>query len=243
MSLVLPPQEMRFMNESDDQFIKIGLQNYNELKKYGFNNNTTLLDIGCGYGRLAYSINSNLPSFKGRYYGVDILEKHINWCKEIFEKDLRNYKFNNIDVKNDRYNSSNSKHANDFQFDYDDETLDFVSLFSVFTHMHGNEMENYFSEIKRMLKPGGICVVTVFIYDEQRLETINSRSSGITLHHVLDGHTRYYNIDDPLHAIAFEKSFIMELINSFDLTILDCKLGNWVSAVSDRYQDLLVIKK
>lgn len=77
--LSLPPQELRFMNEGDEKFLKIGRENLNILREYGFNASHYILDIGCGYGRLAYAIINNI-NFQGKYIGVDILPKHLSWC-------------------------------------------------------------------------------------------------------------------------------------------------------------------
>ena len=53
-----------------------------------------------------------------------------------------------------------------------DNSFDLVFLTSVFTHMFAGDVENYLSEISRVLKPGGKCLITWFLLDEV------SRKSG-----------------------------------------------------------------
>ncbi len=51
------------------------------------------LDLGCGYGRLAYALNTEVPNFRGRYIGLDILVRHIEWCQQEIERRLPNFTF------------------------------------------------------------------------------------------------------------------------------------------------------
>ncbi|MFZ5759998.1 MAG: hypothetical protein ACOY32_10285 [Thermodesulfobacteriota bacterium] len=67
----LPPDKLRFMNEDDDKFLRIGRQCLDLLADKGFNRFSSLIDIGSGYGRLAYAILDRFD-FQGNYTGVDM---------------------------------------------------------------------------------------------------------------------------------------------------------------------------
>jgi 2-polyprenyl-3-methyl-5-hydroxy-6-metoxy-1,4-benzoquinol methylase len=41
--------------------------------------NGSILDVGCGYGRLAYALHS--MDFNGSYHGIDILKNQIDWLQ------------------------------------------------------------------------------------------------------------------------------------------------------------------
>ena len=56
--------------------------------------------------------------------------------------------------------------ATQFTFPYKAKSFDVIFLFSVFTHMLPDEIEHYLKEISRMLKPGGICLTTLFLYED-----------------------------------------------------------------------------
>lgn len=66
-------------------------------------------------------------------------------------------------------------------------------------------MQNYLSEIHRVLKPAGRFFSTFFLFDEDRLARIAKLEAPLCIEHVLDDHTRYRNAADKLHAISFEK--------------------------------------
>jgi SAM-dependent methyltransferase len=145
------------MGDDDDALLSVGSDCARLLQEWGLDNNSSLLDIGSGYGRLAFGLME--CGFRGEYHGVDILPAHVKWCQD----NIPNFNFQLLDVKNDRYNPSNSQDAATFVFPFADETFSHVCLFSVFTHVGSEVVENYINEIRRMLKPGGRCIFTVFL--------------------------------------------------------------------------------
>jgi SAM-dependent methyltransferase len=69
------------MNESDERFLAIGNQSAQLLIEQGLGAADSILDVGCGYGRLAFGLLSQLD-FKGRYEGFDVLQRQIDWCRK-----------------------------------------------------------------------------------------------------------------------------------------------------------------
>ena len=242
-NIELPPMELRFMNETDEQFIDIGLSNFSLLEISCFEDDSRILDLGCGYGRLAYALNMERPSFSGEYLGLDILDKHIAWCKKAFGKKRELFKFDSIDVKNDRYHVAGTISPSEYSLPVDENYFDYVSLFSVFTHMYEADILNYLNEINRVLKPGAICVATFFTYNDAVLAKVNNRGGGITLTHQLNEHTRYFNSEDPLHAIAFEHGYLLDTITRCGFSVESTISGHWAGGPSPHYQDVFVIKK
>ncbi len=75
----------------------------NELKlliNYGLLPSSTILDVGCGPGRVAISLVYYLNN-EGRYFGYDPLEKSIQWCKENISIKNNNFKFDHINIYNE----------------------------------------------------------------------------------------------------------------------------------------------
>ncbi len=240
--LPLPPVYLRFMNESNERFLKTGEEFLQILRQYGFGANSSVLDIGCGYGRLAYGIITNMD-FRGQYLGADILPKHVQWCRDTITLAHGNFQFEVLSIHNARYNPRGLFDARTYRFKIANDTFDYGALFSVCTHMYEPEIWNYLGEIKRILKPGGICVSTFFLFDEARLPAITDAQHSMSMKFTLNDHTRYHNAEDPLHAIAYERQYATELIACQGLGLLDCTYGNWAGDGGGTYQDLGVFKK
>ncbi len=102
VALPIAPQVLRFMNETPEQFYSIGDELLRDLKELaGFSVKSHMLDIGSGYGRLAYAIMRN-GGFKGQYTGLEILKKHCEWCQANLESLDRRFKFRHLDIINER---------------------------------------------------------------------------------------------------------------------------------------------
>jgi SAM-dependent methyltransferase len=231
------------MRENDETFRSIGSQNLNVLRKYGFSKNSILLDIGSGYGRLAYAILENMKDFQGKYVGIDILPRHIKWCQEAISSFDSNFVFNHMDIQNDRYNPGGNLKAEEANFNLTNSAYDVCSLFSVFTHMHENEIEIYLNKIYKRLKAGGTCVATFFLLHPERVEKLLNSSGGLTMDYQLNDYTRYHNPDDMLHAISFDEEHIIELTEKFGFVLTSVTYGCWSGEKSEHYQDIVVLEK
>ncbi|HEX7343207.1 MAG TPA: class I SAM-dependent methyltransferase [bacterium] len=240
--LPLPPQALRFMNESDERFLKTREEFLRILRQCGFGANSSVLDIGCGYGRLAYGIIANMD-FRGQYLGVDILPKHVQWCSDAITPEHGNFQFEVLNIHNACYNPRGLFDARTYRFKISDATFDYGALFSVFTHMYEPEIRNYLGEIKRILKPGGTCVSTYFLFDEARLPAITDAQHSMSMEFTLNEHTRYHNAEDPLHAIAYERNHAIDQITGFGFDLLECTYGSWAGDGGESYQDLVVFRK
>ena len=99
--------------------------------------NLNILDLGCGVGK-----NSNyLAKLDNTVVGLDISSEAIRISKERAEK---------LNIKVDyRVSNIGSKYA--FDEEYFDVVIDVISSNS----LNEAERENYLSEVKRVLKPGG----------------------------------------------------------------------------------------
>jgi ubiquinone/menaquinone biosynthesis C-methylase UbiE len=120
-----------------------------------------VLDVGCGVGRVAIPLTKYLKD-NGSYEGFDVVPKEIKWCQKNISPRFPNFNFQLADVYNKAYNPYAKHEASKYKFPYDDDTFDFVFLTSVFTHMLTKDMENYLSEIVRVLKKGGNALSLIF---------------------------------------------------------------------------------
>tara|TARA_B110000879_G_C11150562_1_gene504394 strand:- start:1568 stop:2257 length:690 start_codon:yes stop_codon:yes gene_type:complete len=200
-----------------------------------------VLDIGCGSGRLSIPLTDYLKA--GSYDGFDVIKTEINWAQNNISNKFSNFKFTHVDVTNNIYNEGNQT-ADSFKFPYDDNTFDFIYLNSVFTHMRTDDVKNYLSEISRVLKSGGKCLITYFLLNDISKELINNDKSIIKFKYFIDDFMTNDN-ENPEEAIAFQEDFILSL---YDLNNLEVQsplnYGSWCSRPEYlSFQDIIVATK
>lgn len=144
----IPPAALRYRvggRPGIELFLSIGKSNSEEiesaLKKIGrdLNSFENVLDFGCGCGRtLIWFVNK-----KPKFYGTDIDSDAINWCRQ-------NLAFGEFTL--------NSKLP---PLEHSDDSFDFIYSISVFTHLNKDHQFQWLSELKRVLRPNGILIITV----------------------------------------------------------------------------------
>jgi SAM-dependent methyltransferase len=181
-----------------------------------------VLDVGCGAGRIAFPLATYLDK-RGSYDGFDISKDAIRWCQKAYRK-YPNFHFQVADIYNGQYNSTGKIQSINYKFPYGDASFDFVFLVSVFTHMLPPEVERYTSEISRVLKPSGRCLITYFILDPKL-----SSYEGCDVNFKFDkGGYRIMDEQMPESAVAYPESTIRELYSKNKLTIIEPVLyGKW----------------
>lgn len=132
----------------------------------GLTSRSTVLEIGCGLGRVAFALRYVLQ--QGNYSGLEICEYKVKFLKEHFEPAHRNFSFTHADVHNTEYNPQGRHPANGYDFPFSDASFDLIFAASVFTHMLPEGVERYILEAGRMLRPGGRCVFSFLLLDHYR---------------------------------------------------------------------------
>lgn len=129
--------------------------------------------MGCGIGRKTIPLTKYLDK-TGRYEGFDIIKTEVDLCKKRISTKYPNFHFQRVDIFNECYNPKGKYKASEFKFPFENEFFDFVVLGSIFTHMLPEDIENYLSEIARVLKKGGRFLITFFLLNKESLELINA---------------------------------------------------------------------
>jgi len=107
----------------------------------------TVLDFGCGCGRVL----RHWKSVKGpKYYGTDYNPDLIAWCQRKLGG-LAEFKTNKLSPP----------------LDYQNEKFEFIYAISVFTHLTEDLLFTWMQELSRVLKKGGLLLVT--LHGESRL--------------------------------------------------------------------------
>lgn len=206
----------------------------------GLKPNEDVLDVGCGCGQMAAPLTKYLN--KGATYeGFDIVPALIKWCVANISSKYQNFHFQLADIFNKGYNPKGKFKASEYRFPYQDESFDFVFLKSVFTHMLPQDMENYLSEVSRVLKKGQRCLITYFLLNAQSLALIDAKLSTLDFKYGF-GNYRTISKTTSENAVAYTEEYIHKLYEKFGLKIVNSiQYGSWCGRKDYlSYQDIII---
>ncbi len=242
---LLPPKALRrYVGGTDSEYQAIGdiavgyLIKLCELQPCD-----AVLDVGCGSGRTAMSLTSYL-NHEGRYAGFDISGEAIEWCTQNISPSHPNFDFKVVDIYNSLYNPKGRYQPSEFRFPYSDASFDVVSLTSVFTHLLPPDVDNYMHEISRVLKPGGRCMSTYFLLNEESAALIKTRKATYKFKHVRQGY-RTIDAKRPEAAIALPEVFVRDTHGTCGLKIREpLRYGSWCGRTDYMdFQDFVFAEK
>jgi SAM-dependent methyltransferase len=198
-----------------------------------------VLDVGCGIGKQAVPLTQFL-SPKGSYEGFDIVEEGVQWCEQQITGRYPNFKFRHVDVFNKHYNPDGSVLPSEWKFPYSDAEFDFVYLISVFTHMLPDAVQNYVSEISRVLKPGARSFISFLLLNDESRTLIAQGKSTIPLTHDLGGYT-VLDPEFPETTVGLPEDFVRERFEESGLAISAVHYGSWCGRYpTNFYQDIVL---
>jgi SAM-dependent methyltransferase len=122
------------------------------LDRAGLRDAGYVIDVGCGTGRLGLALRG-FPNVK--YMGIDVVPEMITFAREKCGRDDWHFAV-----------------VEGLAIPEDDKSADYVSFFSVITHLSPRDSFHYLTDAKRTLKPGGKIVASFLdrnIKDHHRL--------------------------------------------------------------------------
>ncbi|TSD93145.1 class I SAM-dependent methyltransferase [Skermania sp. ID1734] len=226
-----------------DKYHAVGTEFVRYFTEYGLSPDASVLDIGCGSGRIAIALTEFL-SPGANYQGFDIVPSAIEWCQREISSRYNNFEFYVADVRNRFYNPNGPVTGSQYRFPHDDSTFDFVFLTSVFTHLLPADLENYLAEIARVLKPGGRCLATFFLANDESLEHLATGRSDIAFDYSFDHH-RVMNPEVPEFAVCYDEPYVTKLLANNGLSVLGpVRYGSWCGRKQfTSYQDFIVMER
>lgn len=172
----------------------------------------SVLDVGCGAGRLAYGLIA-VDAPVVRYEGVDVMAPPIAWCRDTISPVQPAYRFRTIDVYNERYNPTGSQAAIGVALPFDDRTFDIAYAYSVFSHMHTEDVRAYLFEFARLLSDDGVAMVTAFVEEDVPDEVVNPPGyQGIAW-------------GGALHCVRFARAHFEEVVGDAGMRISNFEHG------------------
>lgn len=204
------------------------------------NENSQVLDIGSGIGRIAIPLAGYLS---GQYHGFDAVKQGVDWCKKKISTKFTNFDFLYVDLFNDLYKDKGIDAAT-FEFPYEKSSFDFACAISVFTHMIPEEVENYLAQSNQVLKSGGFLVATFFILDDESKKQMSQKADFNFKYN----YGNYALMDNDVKSanVAFEYEYLKKFIDANNFEIVNYIGGHWCGRpkqLSIGFQDILILRK
>jgi SAM-dependent methyltransferase len=143
-NLPLPPEELRLhvgKTTSAANYWSQGVSSSTRvLEVFGTVPQKPILDWGCGSGRTLRWLVCH-EAWRHHYHGCDVDRAAIDWLRSVCRL--------NLEVCND-----------DPPLPYGDGLFGGLYAFSVLTHIHPDRHRSWYSELRRVLEPGGIAYLT-----------------------------------------------------------------------------------
>lgn len=226
MQIPLPGEELQLGvgPETGEEYLRIGrVVREALLDEAGIGPAGSVLDIGCGSGRMARHFVDYLKP-PGRYVGMDIQRSFIDWCNEHISSASGAFKFHHQDIYNGGYNPEGNVRASEYRFPFEDESFDAVILYSVFTHLLPGDADNYMREISRLLKPGGRVYSTWYLLTP-------------------DAEVEYLMPSLKEGQVGYGFPHLAGLLESYGLRVSGYRLGRGNGGESEIWQDLLWLRR
>jgi SAM-dependent methyltransferase len=217
------------------------------LRVYGrLGRRSRVLEIGCGLGRIAFALRYLLA--EGAYTGFEIVREKVEFLQRAFTSAHANFAFVWADVANTYYNPNGRHRASEYVFPAADASQDLVYAASVLTHMAPENAERYVAESARVLRPGGRCLLSVFVLDNYRPGVPRPSAFGsaaFAFDHGDGAGWAYVVPENPEQMTAFSEARLRAFADAAGLRVVEIVPGMW-SGSHEQWvgmQDLLVLER
>lgn len=166
----------------------------------------TVLDFGCGCGRLARQLIQQRPRPR-RYLGLDLHKGMVRWAQDNLQPAAEGFEFQHHDVYNASFNP-NAAAPGVAPFPVEDHSISLLIAWSVFTHLTQEQCEHYLRESARVLRPDGVLFSTWFLFDKSAFPMMQDFQNTLYINHV-----------DPTNAAIFDGNWLVKLASDLGLSV------------------------
>lgn len=152
----------------DGDYDLIGRIELSALLAAGLKPEHTLVDFGCGTGRLATHVIPRLP--RGAYVGIDISRTMLAHARSSVDAQCAGASC-----------QVTWKHQTATAFDLPSESVDFLAAFSVFTHMEHEDSYRYLLDSRRIARAGARFVFSCLPMDLAAARAIFLASASLSV--------------------------------------------------------------
>jgi ubiquinone/menaquinone biosynthesis C-methylase UbiE len=149
-------------------FDTVGRLELEFLTREGLRSTDTLVDLGCGTGRLAVHAVAVLTG--GHYVGIDISRTMLDEARKRVEQAIP-----------DPPCRVSWMHQTSQVFELDDGSVDMICAFSVINHMEHEDAYLYLKEALRIVRPGGRFVFSCLPVGTDRAREVFLKSAGMDM--------------------------------------------------------------
>jgi len=221
----LPPRSISFVGEGDFEAIEEEFLGYLQ-ELCGLKPGERVLEVGCSAGRIALPFSRYLDE-AGSYDGFDVLEDHVRWCRGHIASRRTNFRFIRADIRSPMYNPRGRFAPSEYRFPFDDALFDFALMTSVATHILPDGAAHYLAETGRVLRPGGRCLITWFLLDDEAERRIREGTSRTRFEHDAGG-CRVVDAGVPESVVAYREEDVRRLYLRHGLEIAEpIRWGGW----------------
>jgi ubiquinone/menaquinone biosynthesis C-methylase UbiE len=219
----------------------VGMYLLLDLLHYGLilDRNASVVDVGCGCGRLAAHLAPILGN-EGRYQGFDTWAKGIDWAKKNISSVYPSFRFERLGSTRWSKDPGYVGEAA-FELSVEDGSCDAVVAASLFTHLSFDAALHYLKEFARILKPSGRAYITFFIHNEEAQRLLARQPMRPNAHGAVFQHRDYFDM-------FFTEDAIASLLGQAGLEAMIKRYGYWRGNDTGGrrrigFQDLLILRR
>lgn len=201
----------------------------------------SILDIGCGTGKLSLAADGVMGPH-GHYTGIDVRAEDVAFSASHYP--AGRFEFIRIEVRNAFYNEQGHARA---LWPLLDGSRDVVTALSVWTHFMEDDARFYLAEVARVLKPGGVAVLTFFLMDSEYERRLPERKGEKWVFDVAcPASAHWYHpswASVPENAIGVRPEGVRSLLAGLPLDWTATYSGHWKGTPGMFFQDILVFTR
>lgn len=241
----LPPAALRqWVGPSD--FEATGREFAGYLTRFaGFTPSSSVLDVGCGVGRMARPLTGMILRPAGWYEGFDVAPDAIAWCQRHLTRRHPHFQFRCVNVYNATYNPLGTLDPATFRFPADGARFDVALAASVFTHLLPETTMHYVQELARVMKPGGRALLTFFLLNDSARSGLAAGTSTQPFRFHVGHQALTTHAERPEVAMAYEEPWVLQQLAEAGFRFAHpIQYGSWPGrAAFLSYQDVLVVER